>query len=76
MVSWVSATENLLVVGLTAKGRAVEGDVRLWLPGAARTIPQSDHRPPPGQAKDWDGVPAAPVFDDGAGIYSGYAGIS
>jgi len=75
MVSWVSATENLLVVELTAKGWAVEGDVRLWLPGAARTIPQSDHRPPPGQAKDWEGVPAAPVFNDGAGVYWGTRGF-
>ncbi len=69
--SWVSATENLLIVELTGQGAPIEGDVQLWIPAAARTIPQSDHRPKPGTAPDWQGAPAAPISSTGTGVFWG-----
>jgi alpha-L-fucosidase 2 len=69
MRSWVSASENLLLVELSVEGAAVEGDARLWVPADARRTPQSDHRPRHGTADDWIGAPAAAVLSDIAGTY-------
>ena len=74
MRSWVCATENLLVVEMTAKGPPVSGEARLWIPVAAK-IKQADHRPKPGMAMDWLGVPAAHIFEDGRGTYWGTRGF-
>lgn len=74
MRSWVCATENLLVVEMTAEGSPVSGEARLWIPVAAK-IKQADHRPKPGMATDWLGVPAAHVFEDGRGTYWGTRGF-
>ena len=71
MRSWVSATQNLLVIELACEGAPLEGDVRLWIPAKARTTPQSDHRPKHGTVDDWVGAPAAPVKANGNGTYSG-----
>lgn len=71
MRSWVSATENLLVVELIGEGAPVDGDVHLWIPAQARTTPQSDHRPKHGTAHDWDGAPSAPVLDNGTNTFWG-----
>ena len=71
MRSWVSATENFLVVELSCEGAPVSGDVRMWIPAKARTTPQSDHRPKHGTADDWVGAPAAPVKENGHGTFSG-----
>jgi alpha-L-fucosidase 2 len=76
MRSWVSATDNVLVVELTAAGTPVEGNVDLWVPAIGRTVPQIDHRPPPGMAPDWIGTPAAKVNDDGGGVYSTIRGFT
>ena len=66
--SWVCATENLLVVELTAKGAPIEGDVCLWIPAGPRTTPQADHRPKPCAATDWQGAPAAQISSAGDGV--------
>ena len=71
MRSWVSATENLLVVELIDEGAPVDGDVHLWIPAQARTTPQSDHRPKHGTASDWVGAPSAQVSDNGSGTFWG-----
>lgn len=71
MRSWVCATENLLVVELSASDAAVDGDVRLWIPAHPRTTPQADHRSKPGQATDWVGFPSAPISSDERGVFCG-----
>lgn len=71
MRSWVSGTENLLVVELSTKGEPVEGEVQLWIPPAPRATPQSDHRPKPGTAPDWTGMPSAPISESEDGIFWG-----
>ena len=83
--SWVAATENLLIVELTARSQPpsqtkfaeppLEGTIRLWIPSRPRTIPMSDHRPPPGVASDWIGMPPAPVTESPAGVFSGSRGF-
>ncbi len=75
MRSWVSATQNFLVVELSVTGPPVEGSVRLWVPSRARTVPQSDHRPPHITATDWVGMPSAPILNDGAGTFWGVRGF-
>ncbi len=72
MRSWVSATENLLIVELSVQGASVEGDVHLWIPAAPRTTPQIDHRPKPDMATDWvDSPAAAPVSRTETGVFWG-----
>ena len=71
MRSWVSATENLLVVELSVKGEPVEGEVQLWIPPAPRAMPQADHRPKPGTAPDWTGMPSAQISESEDGIFWG-----
>ncbi len=71
MRSWVSATENLLVVELSVKGEPVEGEVQLWIPPEPRATPQIDHRPKPGMAPDWTGISPAPISESKDGIFWG-----